>query len=166
MVILLSYSVHHYCNANLSGTNPKIGFCRGNRSINRLLVKPLMARPLAGCHGNPCLNGCCPLNSFTDSTSMSLFVENLKAPGGLGVYIRHSTARMKCLYFTPQVPMYRLVPLSLGLDSGLQSTWSNTSRTTILKQCLTDRSIFELWKFIDLIASSKRGVVVSNFPRL
>jgi len=40
--------------AKLSGTNPEIGTCRGNFSINRLLLEPLIARPLT---------------PFTDSTS-------------------------------------------------------------------------------------------------
>jgi len=41
--------------AKLSGTNPEIGTCRGNFSINRLLVEPLIARPLTDSHGNSCL---------------------------------------------------------------------------------------------------------------
>ena len=41
--------------AKLSGTNPEMGTCDGNFSINRLLVEPLMARPLTDSHGNACL---------------------------------------------------------------------------------------------------------------
>jgi len=47
---------------------------------------------------------------------MSFFVRSLKAPEGL--HVRHSAARPKG--FTRQVPIFRLVPLSLASGSGLR----------------------------------------------
>jgi len=41
--------------AKLSGTNLKIGTCRGDFSINRLLEEPLIARPLTDSDENLCL---------------------------------------------------------------------------------------------------------------
>jgi len=50
----------------LSCTNPEIGTRHVKSSSNRLLVKPLSTGPLTDSHGNPRLNPCCLLNSFTD----------------------------------------------------------------------------------------------------
>jgi len=82
--------------AELSGTNQEIGTCRGNFSINRLLVEPLIARPLTDSHGNSCLMTVAYSILSRIQQAMSFFVRNLEPPEGL--YLRHSTARPKILH--------------------------------------------------------------------
>ena len=102
--------------AKLSGTNPKIGTCRGNFSINRLLVEPLIARPLTDSHGNSCLMTVAYSILSWIQQAMSLFVGSLEASEGL--YLRHSAARPK--KFTRQVSIFRLLPLGLACGSSLR----------------------------------------------
>jgi len=87
----------------LSGTNPKIGTCRVNFSINRLFVEPLIARPPTDSHGNSCLMTVAYSILSRIQQAMSFFVRSLEPPEG--VYLRHSTARPKSLHskFTPSL---------------------------------------------------------------
>ena len=81
--------------AKLSGTNSEIGTCRGNFTINKLLVEPLIARPLTESRGNSCLKTVAYSILSWIQQAMSFFVSSLEPPEGL--YIRHSTARPKTL---------------------------------------------------------------------
>ena len=74
--------------AKLSGTNPEIGTCRGNFSINRLLVELLIARSLTDSHGNSCLMTVAYSILSRIQQAMSFFVRSAEASEGL--YLRHS----------------------------------------------------------------------------
>ena len=67
--------------AKLSRTKPEIGTCRGNFSINRLLVEPLIARPLTDSHGNSCLMTVAYSILSRIQQAMSFFVRSLEGPG-------------------------------------------------------------------------------------
>jgi len=82
--------------AKLSDTNPEIGACRGNFSINRLLVEPLIARPLTDNHGNSCLTTVAYSILSRIQQAMIFFVRGLEPLEGL--YLRYSAARPKVLH--------------------------------------------------------------------
>jgi len=82
--------------AKLSGTNPELDTCRGNFSINRLLVEPLITRPLADSYGNSCLMTVAYSIISRIQHAMSFFVRSLEPPEGL--YLRYLTARPKILH--------------------------------------------------------------------
>ena len=90
--------------AKLSGTNPEIGTCRGNFSINRLLEAPLIARPLTV--------ACSILSRIQQAISFLSVALNPRR-GSI------SAIRLLDWNYTRQVPIVRLVPLSLARGSGL-----------------------------------------------
>jgi len=69
-------------NAKLSDTNPQIGTCCGNFSINRLLVEPPIARPLIDSHGNLCLMTVAYSILTRVQQAMSFFVRSLEPRRG------------------------------------------------------------------------------------
>jgi len=66
--------------AKLNGTNPEIGTCRGNFSINKLLVDALIARPLTDSHGNSRLMAVAYSILSWIQQAMSFFVRSLEPP--------------------------------------------------------------------------------------
>jgi len=74
--------------AKLSGTNTEIGTCRGNFSINKLLVEPLIARPLTDSHGNSCLMTVAYSILSWIQQAMSFFVRSLEPRRGFVSAIR------------------------------------------------------------------------------
>ena len=82
---------HYHVPISVVLTNPKIGTCSGNFSINRLLVEPIIARPPTDSHGNSCLMTVAYSILSRVQLAMSFFVCGLEAPEGL--YLRHSAAR-------------------------------------------------------------------------
>ena len=80
----------------LNGTNPGIGTCCENFTINGLFVEPLIARPLTDSHGNSCLMAVDYSILSRIQRAMSFFVRSLEAPEGH--YLSHSIARPKSLY--------------------------------------------------------------------
>ena len=73
VTLLVSASVDH-CHIPNS-----VVLTHGNFFINRLLVEPLVVKPLAGSPENPCLSGCCLLNSFKKpQVSLSITLKSRK----------------------------------------------------------------------------------------
>jgi len=96
-------------------------------------------------------NDCCLLNSFTDSTSHESFLSVALNPRRGSI----STIRLLGRNFTRQVPIFRLVPLSLACGSGLLGP----------KHWQTDWINFELWEPIGLTTNSKTHAIDRfNFP--
>jgi len=117
--------------SKLSDTNPEIGTCRGNFSISRRLVEPLIARPLTDSHGNSCLMTVAYSILSRIQQAMSFFVRSLEPPEEL--YLRHSTARPK--FYTASAYL-RVSTTQFGIWQW--STPSDARRTTMRKHWQTD----------------------------